>query len=246
MSNISTNLAEAGRNLYYLPQCQSTNDVLAQYIAQNEEHLPDGFVIYSDFQTAGRGQRGNSWDSEPRKNLMFSLHLRPNFLEARYSFWLSAAVSLAIVQVLNTRVTDCMVKWPNDIMVNGKKLGGILIENSVVGMNLDQSIVGIGLNINQINLPDNATSLAQIRQLEFDRLELLLQIRDEIMLMYHRLKAEGWEKIRLKYYTRLYKIAIPHDYYLPDGTTFPRGFERHFRKWRTDFNFFGRGTKIPF
>lgn len=220
VSNISTNLAKAGGNLHYLPQCQSTNDELAQLLANVNNQISNGFVLITDHQTHGRGQRGNRWESEDGKNLTFSLAWFPTFLEARHSFWLSAAVSLAVVSTLKPLFPDCQVKWPNDIYCKGKKLGGILIENTVVGMNMDRSIIGIGLNVNQQNLPKNATSLCLELNSEVNRVEILNQIRTQIPIWINRLEQDGWQKIRSSYYQNLYLMARPHDYVLPDGTPF--------------------------
>lgn len=183
-----------------------------------ENLISNGFVVITDEQTKGRGQRGNRWETEAGKNLTFSLAWFPQFLEARHSFWLSAAVSLAIVSALKPILPDCQVKWPNDIFYRGKKLGGILIENSVMGMNLERSIIGIGLNVNQLNLPGSATSLMNESGMEFNRVEILNRIRAEIQRWIDQLQQEGWQKIRSGYYQNLYLMARPHEYLLPEGT----------------------------
>jgi BirA family biotin operon repressor/biotin-[acetyl-CoA-carboxylase] ligase len=193
---------------------------LAQMLADMNNRISNGFVVIADHQTQGRGQRGNRWEAEAGKNLTFSMAFFPRFLEARFSFWLSAAVSLGIVSALKPLLPDCEVKWPNDIVCGGKKLCGILIENSVQGMNLDRSIVGVGLNVNQMVLPPGATSLRLERQREFDRVEIFNQIRSGIQFWYNRLQLEGWQKIRQAYYKNLFLLARPHDFFLPDGSRF--------------------------
>lgn len=220
VSNISTKFGEAVNGTLFLPQCQSTNDVLLDLLAENELVLPEWFWVQTDHQTMGRGQRGNRWESEPGKNVTVSFVLYPSYLQARYSFWLSAAISIGLVLALKDLLPDIWVKWPNDIFVSGKKLGGILIENQVSGTVLEQSVVGIGLNINQIHLPIQATSLALERHQECNREEIIAKIRANLFASVIILRTEGWEKIRRRYYRFLYKMGQPHDYYLPDGSCF--------------------------
>lgn len=111
----------------------------------------EGTVITTDSQTSGRGQRSNSWLAKPNLNLTCSYILRPAFLAAKDQFLLSAAVALSVFDTVRSSIPEksITIKWPNDILVGEKKIAGILIENSVRGMNLDNSIVGIGLNVNQ-------------------------------------------------------------------------------------------------
>jgi BirA family biotin operon repressor/biotin-[acetyl-CoA-carboxylase] ligase len=219
-SNISTKgLFDLEKRLF-LSHCQSTNDELLLFLNKPENAVKEGFLVITDFQTKGRGQRNNSWESEPGKNLMFSFLLQPGFLSAKHSFWLSAAVAIGVATGLENFVPEVKVKWPNDIMLNGLKTGGILIENTVLGPNLEQSVVGIGINVNQTNVLPSATSLATERNQNFDKELVLKSVLDEIQYNYFRLQLEGWEKIRSLYYQKLYKMAIPHDYTLPDGETF--------------------------
>ena len=125
----------------------STNDYLSQLCKNNE--TKEFYTVWAERQTAGRGQRGNSWESEPGKNLTFSIVLYPTVLKARQQFYLSMLVSTAVVYALNNYTKGFSVKWPNDIYWNDKKIAGILIENELEGNYVMQSIVGIGLNVNQ-------------------------------------------------------------------------------------------------
>lgn len=220
VSNISTKFGEAVNGTLFLPQCQSTNDVLLELLTENEQVLPEWFSVQTEHQSMGRGQRGNRWESEPGKNITLSFVLYPRYLEARYSFWLSAAISIGLVLALKDLLPNICVKWPNDIFVSGKKLGGILIENQVSGAILEQSVIGIGLNINQIHLPIQATSFALERHQEGNREEVIERIRANLFESVFMLRTEGWEKIRRQYYRFLYKMGQPHDYYLPNGSSF--------------------------
>ena len=120
--------------------------------------LPHATVVSTYNQTAGRGQRGNSWESEPHKNLTFSVLLKPQHIIAREQFYISEIVSVAIVNTLRKYIIDqpIAIKWPNDIYVNDDKICGILIENTLSGYSISQSIAGIGININQQTFLSNA------------------------------------------------------------------------------------------
>lgn len=220
LSKISTKTDGLTQNRVHLPQCQSTNDYLQKLLNEGNLPLEEGYVVSTDFQTAGRGQRGNTWVSEAGQNLLFSVLLRPNFLSAQRAFWLSAAAAVAVAKALEKFVPEVRVKWPNDILINGLKIGGLLIENTVSGQNLDQSIVGLGLNINQTHLISTATSLAKERGQPLEREEIFGEILLQISMAYLLLQQEGWEKVRSAYYGKLYKMAVPHDFHLPDGQRF--------------------------
>lgn len=126
---------------------RSTNSYLAE-IASDSEH---GTVVSTIEQTAGRGQRGNSWEAEPGKNLTFSIFLHPGTIDARQQFAISEIVSIAITTTLQKHIphNKVVIKWPNDIYVDDMKICGILIENSLMGSSINYSIAGIGINVNQ-------------------------------------------------------------------------------------------------
>lgn len=132
-------------------------------------------VVLTDNQTAGRGQRGNTWESTPGMNLTFSLVVAPVFLHPSRQFELSMLVSVSLVQALRGFLPypeRLLVKWPNDIYYGDRKLAGILIENTVGPASIERSIVGIGLNVNQTvfySPAPNPCSMAQIAAHAFDR-----------------------------------------------------------------------------
>lgn len=152
----------------------------------------EGTVITADKQTAGRGQRSNSWLTEPNLNLTCSYILRPAFLAAKNQFMLSAAVALSVFDVVDEFCldTDIKIKWPNDILVTKKKIAGILIENSLRGMNLDSSIVGIGLNVNQVEFESglNATSLRSEARIEIEVDDVLRMLNSKLEARYLQLR----------------------------------------------------------
>lgn len=135
-------------NLIHLSETASTNSYLAR-LARENAGLAGGTVVSADYQTAGRGQRNNSWESERGKNLLFSLLIVPRNIEAASQFSISEAVSVGICDFLNSLADGFCVKWPNDIYRRGKKIGGILIENVLEGTRIARSIAGAGININQ-------------------------------------------------------------------------------------------------
>ncbi len=155
-------------------QTASTNTYLSRLAAT----LPGGTVIYTPSQTAGRGQKGNSWESEDGKNLTFSMLLKRPPVKARDQFYLSEAAALAVVEALTAEAGDGFsVKWPNDVYWQDKKICGMLLENSLDGSDIATCIVGIGLNVNQerfLSDAPNPVSLINITGCEHD-LEALLK-----------------------------------------------------------------------
>ncbi len=177
-----------GQNLIRLPICDSTNTVLANLSTQNN-FLAEGTTLITQHQTAGRGQRGNVWEAKAGENLTFSVLLKPSFLAISNIFALNIFVALAVRKALSevffekmgeifienptenpflneifkNNENDFKVKWANDILYKNQKIAGILIENTLKGTHIAQSIVGIGININQMIFDTpTATSLLKI------------------------------------------------------------------------------------
>ena len=196
-----------GQNLITIKQVDSTNNFLKDLLS-NSKPLTEGTVIMAESQYAGRGQQQNRWHSEAGKNLTFSLLLKPSFLPVTQQFDLTRAVSLGIINALNPLLgASLKIKWPNDIYYADGKLGGILIENLVQGSQIKNSVVGIGLNINQGSFPldvPNAVSLKQILHTDYDLKLLLSEICKNIEAAYLNLKAGRFELVRKAYYDRLY------------------------------------------
>ena len=135
------------------------------YLSKMAMMLPSGTVIHTPHQSEGRGQRGNSWESESGKNALFSMLIKKPAVPVASQFAISEAVAVAIVEVLSQYCKDISIKWPNDIYYQDRKLSGILIEHSVMGSGINHTIIGVGLNVNQtVFLSDapNPVSLAQI------------------------------------------------------------------------------------
>lgn len=179
-----------GRTVIRLERVDSSNNY-ARTLLRDKMPL-EGTVIVADEQTAGRGQRANLWVSEAKKNLTCSYILRPAFLAAKDQFMQSAAVALAVEATVSEFLPteNVRIKWPNDILVNGRKTSGILIENSLRGMNLETSIVGIGMNVNQTEFADglNATSLKLITRENVDVDEVLERLNENLEQRYLKLR----------------------------------------------------------
>ncbi|MBD2752730.1 biotin--[acetyl-CoA-carboxylase] ligase [Spirosoma validum] len=201
-----------GQKIQYLPTCQSTNDEAAALIAQTDP--PEGTVIITDYQTAGRGQRGNQWEAKPGQNLTISLILKPTFLSASEQFWLNIAISLGIYDLLQPLAGDALrIKWPNDIYVGSQKLGGILIENTLHGYNIEWSVVGIGLNINQTEFSyPTATSLQKQAPLpnSYDIAGLLSRLCETLEQRYLQLRSGQRDALKISYLQILYRYQEEH------------------------------------
>ena len=199
--------------LVHISETNSTNNYLQTLCAQ--EKVEEFTTVVADFQTSGRGQRGNSWESEPHKNLLFSFVLLPEFLEARRQFLISQIISLAIKEELDTYTNDISIKWPNDIYWKEKKICGILIENDLMGRNISQSIAGIGININQEEFHSpapNPVSLYQITGKQYDIFEVLKNIMLRIQSFYCQLKKNDTLSIVAHYEKSLFRKEGMHRY----------------------------------
>ena len=202
-----------GQNLITLKEVDSTNTFLKNTLS-NSKPLPEGTVIMAESQYAGRGQQQNKWNSDPGKNLTFSLLLNPTFLAIASQFDLTRVVSLGVHDGLATILDDKLkIKWPNDVYYADGKLGGILIENLLQGSQIKQSVIGIGLNVNQDVFPDwvpNPVSVKQILQQDYDLRVLLSEICSHIEAWYLKLKAGKVELVRKAYLDQLYWLNQQH------------------------------------
>jgi len=202
-----------------LDSTPSTNTALKNQLTA--QLLPEFSIVITEHQTAGRGQQGNTWESAKGANLTFSLLLRPSFLEPHLQFYLSKIVSLAIVDVLHIHQVEATIKWPNDIYINDKKIAGILIESSLTGTQMDSTVVGIGLNVNQcafISDAPNPISLKQVTGSEYDLKSLLKQLLNAIITRYHQLQENHFESIDKLYFQKLYRNTGTYPYKDKNGT----------------------------
>lgn len=201
-----------GKRLVFVPECHSTN-TLAHELAQSSP-IEDGTVVITDHQTAGRGQRGSAWEAEKGKNLTFTLVLRPTFLPIKDQFFLNIFTSLAISDLLRSRIGGGVtIKWPNDLLVNGKKLCGILIENQIQGAQVSKSLIGIGINVNQehFNHP-NATSMSREAKSDFSLPLILEELLGNLEAAYLQLKEGKMSALKARYQTQLFWLNEKHQF----------------------------------
>ncbi|HEY0655752.1 MAG TPA: biotin--[acetyl-CoA-carboxylase] ligase [Chryseosolibacter sp.] len=200
-----------GKNVVFVPECHSTNTLAAQ-LSQNST-VSEGTVVITRHQTAGRGQRGNTWHVQPGVNLTLSVMLTPGFLLIKDQFFLNIITSLAVretlVELLST--PDISIKWPNDILVHEKKICGILIENQLAGSSIQTSIVGIGLNVNQENfeLP-NATSMLLQTNRQFELQAVFDLLMGKIEVHYMKLRQQKYSAEKHDYLKALYRRGEHH------------------------------------
>lgn len=166
-----------------LPETASTNTFAKENL---QDFSRDYAVVYTLNQTAGRGMEGNHWESQGGKNISFSIICHPNMVKPSEQFIISMAIAVDIITVLQKLYPvgkdNFKVKWPNDIYWKDKKLGGILIENTLKGYRMDSCIIGIGINVNQEFFKSDApnpVSLKHILRKETDPIELMELISDQ-------------------------------------------------------------------
>jgi len=202
-----------GSRFIFKETIDSTNTYA--YRLLQEGPLPEGTVIHANLQMAGKGQTGNSWESEEGKNLLFSIVLFPDQILPENQFIISMTISLGICDFLRSFVNNCKIKWPNDIYVADDKIAGILIENSIFGNRILSTIAGIGLNINQeVFLSDapNPVSLKMLTGKSYDIGICLQQLVGELDKRYEELLSGKLSKIKTEYISSLYKLNEWHNY----------------------------------
>lgn len=197
----------------YLQETTSTNSYLAAFC----DHEPQANLtcVYSAYQTAGRGQRGNTWESEPGANLLFSFVVYPSSLKAEQQFLLSQVTALALADALSAHTDSISIKWPNDIYWRDRKLCGTLIENDWDGAYVSRSISGTGINLNQKRFVSNApnpVSLTQITGLLYNPATILEQVMERTSWYYGLLEAGCTDEIAQQYKQMLYRKAGFHPY----------------------------------
>lgn len=175
-----------GKYLTYLPSCHSTNDIAAQL--GREGAIQEGHVIITDFQSAGRGQRESRWVSDSGQNFLFSIYLQPHFLAIEEQFSLSMAMALAVRDFLQQFTSTITVKWPNDVYIGASKCAGMLIENTVGSGAIKRSVVGIGININQLEFEHSRITSLRLQTGQEYHLNVLLpsllkQIENHYLVM---------------------------------------------------------------
>ncbi len=198
-----------GKTLQYFDSLPSTNEYLVEKVKTTT--LAEGTVVFTANQFAGKGQASNRWESTPNQNIAMSILLKPSFLLANTQFYLNIVAALAVKNAIEPllKTISVQIKWPNDILLNGKKTCGILIQNTLSGSNISNSVVGIGVNVNQItfdpNLP-NATSLALQGEQTFDIEQIVNAICQQLEHCYLQLKTGQQSLLKTAYFASLYRF----------------------------------------
>ena len=185
----------------------STNDYAIELLSK--ENVTDGTIIWAAEQTKGKGEEDNKWESEAGKNLTITIIFRPSFLLPANQFYLLQIVALGVYDYLKTYINDVFIKWPNDLYVGGNKIAGILIENSIIGEEINYSIAGIGININQTKFSsslENPTSLKILTNIHYELEESLGLLNQHIGNNYQLLKERKYKEINSRYQSVLYKL----------------------------------------
>jgi BirA family biotin operon repressor/biotin-[acetyl-CoA-carboxylase] ligase len=200
-----------GKNLLFLHEVESTN-TYAMNMLRNVNAI-EGTVIYTDNQTKGKGQRGALWSSNIAQNVTASVILKPHFLSIGNTFYLSKISALAVydvlAEILSSSQYDIKIKWPNDILVNKQKNAGILIENNITSTAVQSSVVGIGLNVNQVdfdNFERMANSIKLVSGVSYNRDEILELLCKMLEKWYLKLKEGKTELIDKCYHDHLYEV----------------------------------------
>ena len=205
-------------NFLLLEQVDSTNS----YVSLHAAELDDMTMVIADAQTAGRGQRGNSWESRPGLNLTFTLLFRPKGIAPREQFAISEATALAIADFLNDACIDARVKWPNDIYVDDSKISGILIEHSVTSTAIEHTRIGVGLNINQTEFMSDApnpVSLSMLTGQAYDISRVAAAVGSHLeRRLAQTSTSEGRDAIHSEFKRRLWRgDGNPHPFRLRDS-----------------------------
>tara|TARA_B100000768_G_scaffold103116_1_gene95899 strand:- start:1078 stop:1827 length:750 start_codon:yes stop_codon:yes gene_type:complete len=194
-----------GNQIIKLNSVDSTNNYTAKLV--NETKISFGTVIMADFQTRGKGQRSSYWNSEKGLNLLISIYFDSSFLVFENIFYLSKTIALAIRECVEKIIgTEVLIKWPNDILVNSSKIAGVLIENQWKNEKLMSSIIGIGLNVNQVVFPgeDNVLSLKNLTSKVYNLNSILKSLCSSLDTQFTRLRNFDFFEIDCQYHSFLF------------------------------------------
>lgn len=212
-----------GKVLLSLERIASTNQYALDLLDGNKP--VEGTTVVTYDQYAGRGQVNKHWESEPGKNLTCSIILYPNFLPARQQFVLSQVVALSIADTLQSFIPNGVkIKWPNDLYVYDKKITGVLVQNALQGSTIKSTVIGIGLNVNQIDFKSDAPNPTSIilETNQSTELDLVLtKLCQNLEKWYLKLKAGKMKEIHTAYLEQLFRRNETHSYRRQDGSVFP-------------------------
>ena len=210
-----------GKNVIKLKTVDSTNKYLQESVASGK-NLSNGDVFLAHYQTGGQGIGNNRWESEAGKNLTFSIYIEPAFLTADKQFMLNKSVSLALYDFVRNKIPDksVTIKWPNDIYIENSKISGILINHTIQGNHILNSIIGIGININQkqfISNAPNPTSLIHHLSYESDLDNCMNDVCNYLNFRFQQLSGNEYEKLNMDYEHALLRFNQFHNFKVPES-----------------------------
>ncbi len=194
-----------GRPTITFDTIDSTNDYATSLVSNSNPN--EGTVIWAHYQSKGRGQIGSNWSAEAGQSLLMSVILQPRFLMAYQQFTLNILASLAVRSALNSFGIQAQIKWPNDIYVGKRKICGILIQNILQGKSIKNTVIGIGLNVNQNDFDQslpNPTSMKMMSEKTYNVANVKSSVCEHLQDYYLRLKEDGFEVLKKEYLDLLY------------------------------------------
>ena len=209
-----------GRPLLEYESLDSTNTFSQQLVSKSNPS--EGTTVLAHYQSSGKGQYGRVWASKAQENITLSIILLPNFLQIKNQFYLNIISSLAVADTLEYYVKDIVkIKWPNDVYVKDNKICGILIQNNLQGQRIVNSVVGIGINVNQDNFHKDIPNPTSIKKECGDQVDLM-EVRELLFGVFEKyydlLKKGKHEDLRAQYQERLYKRGEASRFSLNDTT----------------------------
>lgn len=223
MQNNTFSADSIGQNVIVLEQIGSTNDYL-KFQLSNFTPFAEWTAIMARHQTQGRGERGNKWLVPAGLNLTFSTVAYPTYIRLQDHFSLNILISLALMDWLDSLSISASIKWPNDIMLNGRKIAGLLIENKSSGSTIRQSVIGIGINVNQLDFPSEIAHTASsiLRETGMQIPDLLQACKNILCFLQQRFETFKnqqvcQEELLKEYNQRLFRKDILADYSNEEG-----------------------------
>lgn len=196
---------QIGVKIIRLESIDSTNNYIANLLKSGE--LTNGAVILADEQFAGKGQRNAEWLTKPGENLTFSFFLENVNLSVQKQFYLTCIVSITLVDLLKKNGIEAKIKWPNDIYINRQKIAGVLIENQLSTAVVKNSIIGIGLNVNQTDFGDlNATSIQKETNEQKNLIDVLFMFIEQFNVNSKNFPVTKFEKLKINYLENLFQF----------------------------------------
>ncbi len=207
-----------GSNIIFLPEVDSTNNYIAKLVS--EGNISHGTVILAERQTAGRGQRGNTWQTATQNQFTASIYLSTAFLSVHHAPYLNKALAVGVAQAVNGILGETVrLKWPNDILVSDKKLGGILIEGNIKNQSLEYVIFGLGINLKKENDIPKSTSLED-HAFVLSPFEFLMTLLPKLQMQFELCQQFAFQEIQKQYMDFLWRLNEDQVISNQEGETF--------------------------